>query len=294
MLMGLGRIFRKKFKGKSATRYIKINYFRDTFKVPRWGYDKPPHELLHPVIAKNRADYQRLLKRLRPYGESFLRISKEEDKQKPHEPYLNNSWLPIFDSFSLYALLSVFNPPTFMEVGSGNSTKFARRAIKDNKLRTRIISIDPEPRAEIDSICDEVIRRPVEEVEPEFFERLKEGDFLFIDNSHRCFMNSDVTAVFIDIVPRLKGGVIIQFHDIFLPADYPPRFGKRFYSEQYLLAAYLLSGGDMFADIILPNNFIINDPELNAVIAPLFMDESLRGVEGDGSSFWVIKGPAES
>ena len=294
MLMGLGRIFRKKFKGKSATRYIKINYFRDTFKVPRWGYDKPPHELLHPVIAKNRADYQRLLKRLRPYGESFLRISKEEDKQKPHEPYLNNSWLPIFDSFSLYALLSVFNPPTFMEVGSGNSTKFARRAIKDNKLRTRIISIDPEPRAEIDSICDEVIRRPVEEVEPEFFERLKEGDFLFIDNSHRCFMNSDVTAVFIDIVPRLKGGVIIQFHDIFLPSDYPPRFGKRFYSEQYLLAAYLLSGGDMFADIILPNNFIINDPELNAVVSPLFMDESLRGVEGDGSSFWVIKGPAES
>jgi hypothetical protein len=32
-------------------------------------------------------------------------------------------------------------------------------------------------------------------------------------------------------MPRLKPGVIVHIHDIFLPWDYPPIFQKRMYSE---------------------------------------------------------------
>lgn len=121
--------------------------------------------------------------------------------------------------------------------------------------------MDPQPRAEIDSICDEVIRSRVEEVDPSVFRVLGQGDVLFVDNSHRVFMNSDATAVFLDILPTLPAGVFVHFHDIFLPADYPPEIRLRYYSEQYLLAAYLL-GGRGTIDIVLPNAFISSDPEL--------------------------------
>ena len=65
-------------------------------------------------------------------------------------------------------MLAGTDPATFLEVGSGNSTKFARRAIEDHGLRTRIVSIDPEPWAEIDGLCDEVLRAPAEEVDLAF------------------------------------------------------------------------------------------------------------------------------
>lgn len=54
--------------------------------------------------------------------------------------------------------LAAGNPATYLEVGSGNSTRFARRAITVHGLRTRIVSIDPEPRAVVDELCDEVVR----------------------------------------------------------------------------------------------------------------------------------------
>ena len=64
-------------------------------------------------------------------------------------------------------------PRLYLEVGSGYSTRFARQAIKDHSPETEILSIDPCPRDEIDAICDEVIRLPVEEVDLELFDRLE-------------------------------------------------------------------------------------------------------------------------
>ena len=63
-----------------------------------------------------------------------------------------NGWLPGLDSAALYAFLARTDPALYLEVGSGNSTKFARRAITDHGLRTRLVSIDPQPRAEIDAL----------------------------------------------------------------------------------------------------------------------------------------------
>ena len=124
---------------------------------------------------------------------SFLRFSDEFRRiatrpsaaHAPSDPVWINGWLPALDSMALYSLLAVHNPRHYVEVGSGNSTKFARRAIVDHQLRTRITSIDPWPRAEIDSICDQVIRQPVEHVELDTFDVLQPGDILFIDSSHR-------------------------------------------------------------------------------------------------------------
>jgi hypothetical protein len=126
----------------------------------------------------------------------------------------------------------------------------------------------------------------VEQLPLELFDELQAGDVLFVDPSHRVFMNSDSTVVFLDILPRLPAGVLLQFHDIFLPLDYPPEWSSRCYSEQYLLACYILADGPRFG-ITLPNAFISEDKELNGTLAPLWARPELQGVERHGCSFWI-------
>jgi hypothetical protein len=173
------------------------------------------------------------------------------------------------DAVALYGMLFEFRPQRFLEVGSGYSTKFARRAIRDHSLSTQITSIDPAPRATIDQLCDSVIRRPLEEIDLGIFEALEPGDFLFIDSSHRTFTNSDVTVIFMDVLPRLRAGIVVHFHDIFWPYDYLPEWNDRYYSEQYMLGAYLLGDGAGKVKVLLPNAFVIRDRALAQVCAPL-------------------------
>jgi hypothetical protein len=107
----------------------------------------------------------------------------------------------------------------------GNRRDFLlRRRARDPRggLETSITSVDPEPRREVDALCQHTIRRPLEEVDVAVFDNLQPGDIVFMDGSHRVFTNSDSTVFFLDILPRLGDGVVVGIHDIFLPFDYPP------------------------------------------------------------------------
>jgi len=112
-----------------------------------------------------------------------------------------------------------------------------------------------------------------------------------MDGSHRSFMNSDVTIFFLEILPRLKSGVLVHLHDIFLPLDYPPYWEYRYYphrywSEQYLLAASLLAGHRNY-EILLPNRHISDTPLLASLLDGFWADARLAGVPRTGCSFWI-------
>jgi predicted O-methyltransferase YrrM len=254
--------------------------------VPRYGYGKPPHPVLYERFNAHRHAYRELLERFLDFREDLGRIPALAGD--PQEPCWRggNLWIPPLDAVSLYALMRLFAPRRYIEIGSGYSTRFARRAVRDGGLSTEIIAIDPRPRAAVAAVCDVLIRARLEEVELELFGELEAGDVLFVDGSHRCFMNSDVTVVFLDILPRLRPGVLVQFHDIFLPYDYPPPWGKRYYSEQYLLAARLLAR-ESGLEILLPNAFISRDPELSQILNPLWDHPHLRGAHRYGASLWI-------
>ncbi|MCS4434561.1 class I SAM-dependent methyltransferase [Aquiflexum gelatinilyticum] len=215
-----------------------------------------------------------------PIGESFRKSLKE--------PTWINNFIPGLDLISLYGYLVKFNSKLYIEIGSGNSTKIAKRAIEDFSLGTKIISIDPVPRAEINEICNQIIRSPLENIDLSIFNELEAGDILFVDNSHRVFMNSDVTTVFLDIIPQLKKGVIIQVHDIFLPYDYPQEWSTRFYSEQYMLANLILYGQDKI-EILFPCFYVSRTKELADTLSPLWQDPYFSKVEKHGGSFWFRK-----
>ena len=250
---------------------------------PRYGYGKPPHARLYEIINRNRAAYKRTLESFLSFKDDFLDIALETPPESP-EPSWFNYWLGALDSVTLFSLLCLHNPRRYLEIGSGWSTKFARKAIINHKLRTKIVSLDPYPRAEIDSICDTIVRKPLEDVDLSVFDKLEAGDILFVDGSHHCCMNSDVAVFFLDVLPRLKAGVFVEFHDIFLPYDYPTE-GKNYYSEQYLLAVYLLAESNKFV-IVLPNAFICNDAELNSILDSVWDATNTRELT-EGLSFWI-------
>ena len=258
----------------------------DVTSMPRWGHGSPPHEGLYRVIDQGRRSYAEWL-RAAASAEGLRRIAMNAPAGV--EPRWNQGWFPAIDAAALYVITGALKPATFLEVGSGESTKFCRRAIRDYGLTTRIVSVDPQPRAEVDVLCDEVIRRPVETLDPAEFDSLDAGDVLFIDSSHRVFMNSDVTMLWLDVLPRLKPGVVVHVHDVFLPYDYPLDWSRRFYSEQYLLAASLLADPSAF-ELIMATAFVTNDAELPALLAPLWRDVPLPPEARRGWSFWFRVG----
>lgn len=261
---------------------------------PRYGYGKPPHQQISRILERGRAEYAKRLSGFCKLKDCLSQIPDELSAGAPEPCWGPQRYFASLDAVALYGMLVEFRPKRLIEIGSGYSTKFARRAIREHGLQTHITSIDPEPRAEIDQICDQVIRQPLEEVALSLFDELQPGDFMFVDSSHRTFTNSDVTVVFMDVLPRLGEGVLVHFHDIFWPNDYPPEWNGRYYSEQYMLGAYLLSTGAS-AKVLLPNAFIVRDSDLARNCGPLLditgiqrsRDNVLSPHGIGGGSFWM-------
>ncbi|REJ84320.1 MAG: class I SAM-dependent methyltransferase [Bacteroidetes bacterium] len=253
---------------------------------PRYGHGKPAHaELLH-IIGTNRAQYEHVVNKALQLKDSIWTIKDSENEKDPVSPAWNNEYLPGLDIIMLYTMLSECKPNKYIEIGSGNSTKVAYKAIKEQKLKTEIISIDPMPRAEIDSLANRIIRKPFEDIDFNILDELNENDILFVDNSHRILPNSDSMVFFLEILPKLKKGVIVHLHDIYLPYDYPQFMCDRFYSEQYGLAMYLLANPKKY-QTILPNYFIYSDTDLSKLISPIWEHINLNNVERHGGSYWL-------
>jgi hypothetical protein len=236
---------------------------------PRWGHGRAPHPQIQVRLEHGRAKFEKILDNLRAHRSILAKIKYEPDSSDPVAPFWNNVWFSTLDAAALVSLLLTRKPRRLFEIGSGHSTMFAHYAVQVGGLSTAITSIDPNPRAAIDGLCGCVIRAPLEDCAPAIVDELEPGDFLFFDGSHRIFQNSDVTAFFLDVLPRLKPGVLVHVHDVFLPADYPPEWNGLLYSEQYYLAAMLLCGAPPFR-VVLPNYFVCTDAALGAKVREVF------------------------
>jgi len=269
--------------GKFQTIFLD---YKVDFK-PRFGHGAgEAHPQLLTIVNKHRDTYSELLTSFLMFKDVYHKINKLDQEVDDSQPAWNNDFLPGLDIVAMYGLVRTLQPKQYVEIGSGNSTKVVRKAIEDGGLDTMITSIDPYPRAQIDALADRVVRQQIENLTDysDIYD-LEAGDMLFIDNSHRCLPNSDVTVCFLELLPALKKGVIVHVHDIYIPYDYPQFMCDRAYSEQYVLAAFLLANPEKYAPI-LPNYFISEDAELSAILEPVWNHESMNGVERHGGSFW--------
>ncbi|HYM33438.1 MAG TPA: class I SAM-dependent methyltransferase [Candidatus Cybelea sp.] len=160
----------------------------------------------------------------------------------PPQPRWNQDWFPRLDAAATYTLVRREKPGLIVEVGSGHSTRFLARAVADGKLATRIVAIDPAPRAVIAGLAVTFVAAPSHEADPAIFAGLRRGDMLFVDSSHILMPGSDVDHLLGRVIPVLPSGVLLHVHDIFLPDDYPAAWDWRGYNEQQGLLG-LLQGG---------------------------------------------------
>ncbi|MBQ0821156.1 class I SAM-dependent methyltransferase [Microvirga sp. HBU67558] len=168
----------------------------------------------------------------------------------------DQSWFPRLDAAAAYAMVRQGKPGRIVEIGSGHSTRFMAQAVRDGGLPTRIICIDPAPRATLRKLDVEHRQTLLRDADPGEFETLAAGDILFIDSSHIAMPGSDVDRLFLDVLPRLAGGTLIHVHDITLPYAYPVIWEWRGYNEQLLVGA-LLQGGAY--ELVFASHALVRD-----------------------------------
>lgn len=151
---------------------------------------------------------------------------------------------------ALHAMIRHVKPKCLIEVGSGVSTYCSLVATAKNFEETgkkcHITCIEPFPSRSLDSLVRSVPKldffaKPVQDTPLELFQQLGEGDILFIDSSHVAKAGSDVIHLILEVLPTLKDGVIVHFHDIYIPYDYQRNVLKTFLhsNETPLLRAFL-------------------------------------------------------
>jgi FkbM family methyltransferase len=266
-----------------AGHSLTLDYPPSALDHARWGWGRPTHAQLSALLRNQHGAFTAAIGTIAGYLDDLRRVPVESSD--PAEPTWLNPSLPGLDGAAIYAFLRDRQPRRYFEVGSGNSTKFAARAKRDGALATELISVDPHPWTEIDSLCDTVVRTPFESVDRSLLDQLAPGDVVFFDGSHRAFMNSDAVTFFVDIVPSLPAGVLVAVHDVFLPDDYPDHWAERYYSEQYLLACWLLAAGERLAPV-LAAWYVSNHTELDKPLEPLWTSPGFDRVFRHGGAFW--------
>lgn len=230
---------------------------------------------------------------------SFFSQFKEEyenfPKNKtpiPYQYYVNNGFFESVDGEVLYCMIRYFKPKRIFEIGSGHSTYLSAQAVLKNKEdknnESELVAFEPYPNDILKTGfpgLSKLVVTEIQNVDLTEFEKLRVNDILFIDSSHVLKIGSDVQYEYLEILPRLNIGVIVHLHDIFLPAEYPKKWvleGYRFWTEQYLLQAFL-AFNDSFEILWAGSNMHLTHPgKLEAAFSSYNRNER-------PGSFWIRK-----
>jgi hypothetical protein len=193
------------------------------------------------------------------------------------------------DALAAYCMVRHFQPRLIIEVGSGFSSLALGQAAAKNK-NSALICIDPFPSDFLRNGFPGLrssIEKKIQDIDLEFFSQLQSGDILFIDSSHTVKIGGDVNYLFLEVLPRLKAGVIVHVHDIFLPFEYRRDWVLdefRFWNEQYLLQAFLTFNSEF--EVLLANSYLnhYHREDLRAAFPKL--------PSWAGGSFWMRRKPS--
>jgi len=264
-----------------GTDLIRIDFPPPLRPSPLWGREKAVHPELAAILDESRALQEQWLERCLKKATECQNWPEQEDPMDVTLPWKQNMFLTTLDMVALHGVLTEAKPNLYLEIGSGISTRVAWQARRSSGHEMKIFSIDPSPRVEVEQLCDRVLRKRLEKIPPaELVEMSGAGTVVFFDGSHRCFPKSDVTVFFLEILPRLKPGTLVHIHDIYLPFDYPDPLMDRYWSEQYLLAAFLLGGAKNIRTILPCHNLLVQETTKKLI------SEKLKVVKKEASSFW--------
>ena len=191
---------------------------------------------------------QRQISLLEAFRNYYREMPFKEKKSSDLRYHFDNPHYSYSDAVVLYCMIRHLRPKRMIEIGSGYSSCVS---LDTNELflgnEAVCTFIDPDPQLLLSLIKDgdtnhiEILSKKVQDISVDRFLRLTAGDILLVDGSHVAKAFSDVNYIFFDVLPLLRKGVYIHFHDIFYPFDYPIEWlhEGRAWNEAYILRAFL-------------------------------------------------------
>lgn len=202
--------------------------------------------------------------------------------------YFKNSFFEYTDAIILYGMLRKFKPRNLIEIGSGFSsavTLDTNELFFNNSIKCIFIEPYPERLKGLLKNMDNVkiIEDKLQNININIFDQLESGDILFVDSTHVSKCGSDVNDIMFNILPRLKSGVIVHFHDVFFPFEYPKEwiYEGRFWNEDYVLRAFLQYNSKF--EVIYFNQY------MNKRYFDLVDEKMPLCLKDSGGSLWIRK-----
>lgn len=219
-----------------------------------------------------------------------LAATADEAARAGRRYYSDNDQFGPGDAAIYAAMLMERKPRQVVEVGSGFSSAVlldVNAAVFGGAIRCTFIEPYPDRLLRLldedDRARTRLIRAPVQAVALDTFAALEAGDILFVDSTHVSKAGSDVNHIFFRVLPLLKPGVLIHFHDIFHPFEYPRAWffqGNRSWNELYLLRAFLMNN-TRYRVVFFNSHFAHRNPDRRDALPPF------RANPGGG--FWMVK-----
>jgi hypothetical protein len=212
-----------------------------------------------------------------------------EQKSNGYRYYSDNRYFVLSDAFSLSGVMRSCNPKRIVEVGSGFSSAVMLDTLELTGASTEMTFIEPHPSRLLallsaqDKLSVTILENRVQEVPLTVFDQLDVNDVLFVDSSHVAKVGSDVSYLFLRVLPRLRPGVIVHVHDVCYPYSMPPEWIRqgRAWNESLFLRAFLIGNSNFH--VMAFNQFAAQAfPDVFKVRVPSFLSSP-------GGSIWIRK-----
>ncbi len=229
----------------------------------------------------------------RRYFEGLVRdfslLPFPERKSDGFRYFTEQTWFVPSDAFTLSGIIRKEKPRRIVEVGSGFSSAVMLDTLAQTHASAALTFIEPYPDrldallSSADRVAAQILVQRVQEVALSVFDQLEAQDVLFIDSSHVAKIGSDVTFLLLRILPRLRPGVLVHFHDVFYPYSYPAGWIRegRAWNESLFLRAFLV-GNPQFQMLAFNAFAGCSFPEVFREKLPVFLKNT-------GGSVWLRK-----
>ena len=223
--------------------YSPIPEYTDIFKNGNSLIDRTITEIAG--INLNTQNQKKLITEFSKYYED---MPFPEQSSSDVRFWLDNGLFSYGDPVILYSIIRHFKPQKIIEIGSGYSSA-AMLDVNDKFFEGAIdfVFVEPYPDRLYDLLTESdktkylIYEKKIQETPLDIFSSLSANDILFIDSSHVAKTGSDLLYIISEILPHLNSGVILHFHDIFWPFEYPNEWyvDGRAWNEAFFLRAFL-------------------------------------------------------
>ena len=261
--------------------------------VPASADIKAPNERvkLADILANLSINYSYQQDLFREMIKEYPNVDLPEVARQGKKYFCKNSFYSHMDGMTLSMMIRILKPVRIIEIGSG----FSSAAILDTSdsmpgYKPYITFIEPDPERLINLIGEEpsiygadIIKKNVQSVDLDLFNKISKNDFLIIDSSHVVKYGSDLSFIFFKILPRLMPGAVVHFHDIWKDFEYPLKWLREgiYWNESYFLRAFLAHNNAWEA--------IYMTDYMSSVNRKLYEENMPDCLISAGSSFYIRK-----